>query len=129
MSAKKDNRLHLFGDILLAGFVGVLMQSWPAFFLTLAVLVGLDRYTGEVRLGKHRQTSQRTARSTSRSQRRRGMRTKRNPLPALAVGIVVVAALATVVAQDGWMLWPPARLHLQSRPASVPNWAAEKPRH
>jgi hypothetical protein len=30
------------------------------------------------------------------------------PLPGLAVGIVVVAALATLVAQDGWVLWFPA---------------------
>jgi hypothetical protein len=30
------------------------------------------------------------------------------PLPAaLAVGIVTVAALATLMTQDGWMLWPP----------------------
>ncbi len=54
MSARKRlNRLHLSGDILLAGVVGMLMQSWPALFLTLAVLVGLDLYTGDVRPQTH----------------------------------------------------------------------------
>ncbi len=53
MSARKKlNRLHLSGDILLAGVVGMLMQSWPALFLTLALLVGLDLYIGAVRLDK-----------------------------------------------------------------------------
>ncbi len=34
------------------------------------------------------------------------------PLPALAVGIVVVAALATVMVEGGWVLWIPALLAL-----------------
>ncbi len=40
------------------------------------------------------------------------MRRNSSPLAALEVGIVVVAALATVLAKDGWLLWPPALIAL-----------------
>jgi hypothetical protein len=35
------------------------------------------------------------------------MRTKRSLLPALEVGIVVVACLATLIADNGWAFWLP----------------------
>lgn len=34
------------------------------------------------------------------------------PVPGLVIGIVVVAALATVTVQGGWVLWLPALLAL-----------------
>ncbi len=46
---QKLNRLHLAGNVLLAGVVGTFTQSWLAFLSALAVLVGLDLYTGNVR--------------------------------------------------------------------------------
>ena len=46
---RKLNHLHLIGDILLAGIVGLLLQSWLACFLALAVLLGLDLYAGQIR--------------------------------------------------------------------------------
>lgn len=50
MSARgKFNRLHLAGDFVLAGIAGLTSQSWPLFFLALAVLVGLDLHAGQIR--------------------------------------------------------------------------------
>lgn len=46
---QKLNRFHLVGDIFVAALVGILAQSWIAFFLALAVLLGLDMHTGAVR--------------------------------------------------------------------------------
>ena len=31
-----------------------------------------------------------------------------SPLPALVAGIVIVAAVATVIVDGGWVLWVPA---------------------
>jgi len=35
-----------------------------------------------------------------------------SPLPALAAGILIVAALCTVIVENGWVLWVPAVLAL-----------------
>lgn len=47
----KLNNLHLAGDFVLAVLAGLLAQSWPLFFLALAVLVGLDLHAGHIRPG------------------------------------------------------------------------------
>jgi 4-hydroxybenzoate polyprenyltransferase len=46
---EKLNIAHLNGSLLLATLVGGLAQSWPAFFVTLTVLLGLNLYLHEIR--------------------------------------------------------------------------------
>ena len=40
------------------------------------------------------------------------MKNHSGPLPALVGGIVIVAVLATILVQDGWMIWIPVLLAL-----------------
>ena len=40
------------------------------------------------------------------------MKEQGGPLPALVGGVLVVAALATVLTQGGWVLWIPVLLAL-----------------
>ena len=46
---QKLNRLHLAGDVGLAGLVGLLAQSWAAFMVALAVLGGCDLHARHLR--------------------------------------------------------------------------------
>jgi hypothetical protein len=46
---EKLNSAYLNGSLLLATLVGGLAQSWPAFFVTLTVLLGLNLYLHEIR--------------------------------------------------------------------------------
>lgn len=116
MSARhKLNHFHLTGDIVLAGIAGLLTQSWPLFFLALAVLVGLDLQAGQIRPRRTAHTDRPGAEHVFGSfEKRRGtMRRKSgNPLPALVGGTLVVAALCTVIVEGGWVLWLPAVLAL-----------------
>ena len=50
----KLNQIHLLGAVGIAAIVGVLVQSWVAFFIAVAVLVGGAIYAGDVRLGNRR---------------------------------------------------------------------------
>lgn len=66
-SRQKLNKLHLMGDVVLAGVFGAVVNSWLAFFVALAVLVGLDVHTGAVRpriatrgMEKHRKRKEKT---------------------------------------------------------------------
>jgi len=50
MSARlKLNVAFFHGSFLLAAVVGGLTQSWPVYFVTLAVLLGVNLYAGEIR--------------------------------------------------------------------------------
>ena len=51
---RKLNAVHIAGDVLLAGIGGLLLRSWPLFFVALAVLIGLDLHTGRVRPKPHK---------------------------------------------------------------------------
>lgn len=46
---EKLNVAYLNGSLVLAAVVGVLAQSWPAFFLTLIVLLSFNLYRNEIR--------------------------------------------------------------------------------
>lgn len=48
----KLNRLHLGGDMVLAGIASIVASSWLVFFVALALLVGLDVHTGQIRGAK-----------------------------------------------------------------------------
>ena len=48
---QKLNQLHATGAVVLAAFVGVGFQSWWAFGLGLAALLGLNVWGGSIRLG------------------------------------------------------------------------------
>jgi len=50
----KLNQIHLLGAVGIAGIVGVLIQSWAAFFIAAAVLIGGSIYSGDVRLDRRR---------------------------------------------------------------------------
>lgn len=68
-SRQKLNRLHLMGNIVLAGLAGVVVDSWSVFLLSLVGLVALDLHGGAIRpINRwHHGHSERI----SRSQRRR----------------------------------------------------------
>lgn len=46
---QKLNRMNLAGDVALAGVLGMVVQSWLAFFLGLALLVAFDVRAGAIR--------------------------------------------------------------------------------
>ena len=46
---EKLNVAYLNGSLVLAAVVGVLAQSWSAFFITLTVLLGFNLYQHEIR--------------------------------------------------------------------------------
>ncbi len=46
---EKLNIAYLNGSLLLAANVGGLAQSWPVFFVTLVILLGLNLYLHEIR--------------------------------------------------------------------------------
>ena len=50
----KLNQVHLLGAVGIAAIVGVLIQSWAAFFIAAAVLIGGSIYSGDVRLDRRR---------------------------------------------------------------------------
>ena len=50
----KLNQIHLLGAVGVATIVGVLVQSWTAFFVAVAVLVGGSIYGGDVRFDRRR---------------------------------------------------------------------------
>ena len=52
------------------------------------------------------------------------MKRRNGPLPPLVAGIVVVATLATLTAQGGWVLWIPALLALASLAGLAVAWWA-----
>ena len=45
----KLNQAFFTGSLLLAGVAGVFAQSWPVFFVALAVLIAANFYDGEIR--------------------------------------------------------------------------------
>ncbi len=50
MGAKhKLNETYIVGSIALAGIIGGLAESWIAFFIAAAVLIGAAVYKGDVR--------------------------------------------------------------------------------
>jgi hypothetical protein len=49
---EKLNQAFVSGSVLLAGAAGLLAQSWPVFWLALAVLLASNVYLGEIRLRK-----------------------------------------------------------------------------
>lgn len=51
---EKLNKLHLGGDVVLAGVAGMVAGSWLVFIVAVAVLVGLDVHTGQIRPAKKR---------------------------------------------------------------------------
>lgn len=53
-SRQKLNQLHLMGDVVLAGVVGAVVNSWLAFFVALAILVVLDVHAGAIRPNRNR---------------------------------------------------------------------------
>lgn len=72
MGARQQlNRLHFAGDIALATVAGILVHSWTAFFLALAVLVGLDLHTRAIR-------PRRLARQAELEQKQQTVRRKGN---------------------------------------------------
>ena len=52
---QKLNRAFFNGSLLLAGIVGVFTQSWLVFGLTLAALLALNLWMGEIRPSKPQQ--------------------------------------------------------------------------
>ena len=50
----KLNQVHLLGAAGVAAVVGLLTQSWAAFFIALALLVGGAIYAGDVRFDRRR---------------------------------------------------------------------------
>jgi hypothetical protein len=51
----KLNQFHLLGAVGIAAIVGLLTESWAAFFIAVAVLLGGSIYAGDVRFDrKHR---------------------------------------------------------------------------
>ena len=53
MSARRKlNQLHATGAALLAGWVGLVFQSWWAFAAVLAAGVGLNVWGGNIRLAR-----------------------------------------------------------------------------
>jgi len=51
---QKLNAAYFHGSLLLAAVVGGLAQSWLVFFITVAVLLGLNLYAREIRPSKSR---------------------------------------------------------------------------
>jgi hypothetical protein len=49
---EKLNAAYLIGSLFLATVVGVLAQSWPVFFVTSIILLGLNLYLHEIRPNK-----------------------------------------------------------------------------
>lgn len=43
------NRAYFNGSLVVAGLVGLVAQSWPLFFVALAVLLASNLYLGEIR--------------------------------------------------------------------------------
>ena len=66
---QKLNQIYVNGSLLLAALAGWLTQSWPVFFLALAVLLGLGLYTQEIRLGKPDRRSRPRARPNRATQK------------------------------------------------------------
>jgi hypothetical protein len=50
---QKLNAAYFHGSLFLAAVVGGLAQSWPVFFVILAVLLVLNLYAGEIRTTRH----------------------------------------------------------------------------
>ena len=50
----KLNQAHLLGAVAIAAIVGLLTESWAAFFIAVAVLVGGSIYAGDIRFDSRR---------------------------------------------------------------------------
>jgi hypothetical protein len=55
---EKLNRSYFNGSLMLAGFLGLLMQSWLVFFLALFILLCTNVYLNEIRPRKSGRGSQ-----------------------------------------------------------------------
>jgi hypothetical protein len=60
----KLNRAYFNGSVVIAALAGLVAQSWPLFFLALAVLLASNLYLREIRPGRRprRQDKNRTPR-------------------------------------------------------------------
>jgi hypothetical protein len=46
---QKLNVAHINGGLLIAAAAGILLESWTAFVITLAIILALAAYAGEIR--------------------------------------------------------------------------------
>jgi hypothetical protein len=51
---EKMNALYVVGAVVLAGYIGLLANSWWWFAVVLALLVALNVYAGNIRLASNR---------------------------------------------------------------------------
>lgn len=50
MGAKQDlNEIYLTGSVVLAAIIGGLAQSWPVFFVALAIILAISVFTTKIR--------------------------------------------------------------------------------